>query len=823
MPETTEQSRQPRITLQVAIAGLLVLLIFLPVFIVRFVLTPEWIEENVVPEIERTLGRDVDFDDISLGFRGLSLEGLVVAEDPAFKRAEPAPFAELDRLVLRVKILPLLSKRLEIREILLGDPLIVVHRNAEGRFNFESLTGDGDTDDAAAAAEPAGDDAAANDGESAVFNILADRIRLQNAHLIFIDEFRPDGAANRVELTRFNLAADGFSLEEPFEATAYLTLIADGTEMTRVEVAAQFEPLAPFIGLDVEVGTLDIDRLVEVFGGGGSEDTEAAGDEPLEIGEYHVSTRITADRIVASGVDVEDVDCEGLLLESKLTLRECSFGAGGGKIAVNADVDLGATPFVYNADIDVADVELDALGESFDVAPLEEIGGSLGLRILIAGAGAPDTDAWARGKLAAGESFQIQNLDLDDGSFVYPYATASGSTPVALRDVELESESLKLDERSEFNAEAELAVGDAPAVELDLAGSLDLARSTIATTLGVGDVDLDAITAALGPAADATAEPAAAAEEIGPIETPYAVSSVVDVRRLTTGGLAVEDFHTELRLGDGKLTVTDTNASIADGSVAATATVDLARKGLGYRAGIDVREVDAAKLVAPFWSDSMGTLTGTLSTDVAIDGAGTTDDAWRRNLTGKGNVAIDGGSFRNSALMGAVGRFTGLSAFSDLDLEDSGGPFTIGDGRWSTTGIHLGNDVREVRLIGDLGLDGKIDLELRLRAAPTADATTGANAGASALLLTSADGWKEIPVAVGGTLDAPRPSFPKRAVADRAKELVPKLLTDKLLGGGEDGGGQGDGAEAPAADPNDGEPEEPLGRVLQGLGGLLGQ
>ncbi len=222
MSEETTDTKSRWITLQVAVAALFVLMIVAPVFIVKFVLTPEWVDENVVPEIEKAIGREVEFEDLGLGFRGLSLKRLSVSENPAFARADLPEFASLDRLVLRVKLLPLLRRRLIISQIVLADPVIVVHRDAEGAFNFSTLgehgeteTGEGQAPEAAEAPpeQDAGDTGEDEDAGEAGLAIVAERIRLQNARVIFINETAEGRAQEKIELRRFNLVAQGFSLE----------------------------------------------------------------------------------------------------------------------------------------------------------------------------------------------------------------------------------------------------------------------------------------------------------------------------------------------------------------------------------------------------------------------------------------------------------------------------------------------------------------------------------------------------------------------------------------------------------------------------------
>jgi len=96
-------------------------------------------QDHYKPLIEEALNRKIELQGIRLTIWprvGARVIGFKVMDDPAFSSD---PFASLSSLDVGVKLLPLLSKRVEIEEIALREPLITVIKNKDGITNFSTL------------------------------------------------------------------------------------------------------------------------------------------------------------------------------------------------------------------------------------------------------------------------------------------------------------------------------------------------------------------------------------------------------------------------------------------------------------------------------------------------------------------------------------------------------------------------------------------------------------------------------------------------------------------------------------------------------------
>ena len=96
-------------------------------------------QDQYKPLIEQALNRKVRLEDIRLTIWpriGASVVGFTILDDPSFGSA---PFASLTSLDIGVKLLPLLSQRIEVEEITLRDPVITVIKNRGGLMNVSTI------------------------------------------------------------------------------------------------------------------------------------------------------------------------------------------------------------------------------------------------------------------------------------------------------------------------------------------------------------------------------------------------------------------------------------------------------------------------------------------------------------------------------------------------------------------------------------------------------------------------------------------------------------------------------------------------------------
>ena len=119
--------------------GVLVVLLVAAILSLPFLIDLNKYQDQYKPLIEEALNRKIVLKDIRLTIWpriGVRVAGFTVQDDPAFGTG---PFASLTSLDVGVKLMPLLSKKVEVEEITLRDPLITIIKNRKGEMNLSTI------------------------------------------------------------------------------------------------------------------------------------------------------------------------------------------------------------------------------------------------------------------------------------------------------------------------------------------------------------------------------------------------------------------------------------------------------------------------------------------------------------------------------------------------------------------------------------------------------------------------------------------------------------------------------------------------------------
>lgn len=118
---------------------ILVVLILAGTLILKLVFTKDKIISMISPLIESSINRKVEIKDAGLsvwGGLGLNLKGVTIYNSPEFTQKE---LVQVETFSLKVKLLPLLRKRLELVKVVLEKPRVVVEKNQRGAYNWDNL------------------------------------------------------------------------------------------------------------------------------------------------------------------------------------------------------------------------------------------------------------------------------------------------------------------------------------------------------------------------------------------------------------------------------------------------------------------------------------------------------------------------------------------------------------------------------------------------------------------------------------------------------------------------------------------------------------
>ena len=135
----------------------LALLIVAAVVVLPMVVDPNDYKPQILAAAKDKLGRDLAIDeDLSLSvfpWLGIETGGVRVGNAAGFKAEW---FAEVDRLGLKVKLMPLLSRQVDVDNVLVKGLRLNLEKDAKGKTNWEDLAAQQDEPAPPDAAEPAG-------------------------------------------------------------------------------------------------------------------------------------------------------------------------------------------------------------------------------------------------------------------------------------------------------------------------------------------------------------------------------------------------------------------------------------------------------------------------------------------------------------------------------------------------------------------------------------------------------------------------------------------------------------------------------------------
>ncbi len=303
----------------------------------------------IIEQAEKALGRKVSVGAIRLTLLtglGVEMGEVQIAEDPLFG---DRPFVTADTLKVRVKLLPLFQRRVEITQLLLEEPKMFFIRDRQGRWNYQGILERGQP-------PTPGERTPSREGipEGApIPPLLVTNVRMEAGEIIVLDRRGLKGKPLRLE--GVNLTASQRDITTPvtfaFEGTVAVSPPA------RLRVSGQAGPLPAegfhrlpvqgrvvLQGLDLKAirpympkqlpfhleGKVDID----IKGEGAWEaltfradaDLVQAGIEylqlfrkgPGEVGEFHMAGELLKDRMEVSSLIA---NVKGVRFEGKGTVK----------------------------------------------------------------------------------------------------------------------------------------------------------------------------------------------------------------------------------------------------------------------------------------------------------------------------------------------------------------------------------------------------------------------------------------------------------------------------------------------------------------------
>ncbi len=228
-------------TLKIVLIGVVSLIVLVALLLTGVVLfvDPNDFRGQISSQVEKQTGRELAIGNIDLSvfpWLGLELSRVALSNAPGFG---DAPFARVEETEVRVKLLPLLGRELEVKTIRIQDLTLNLARNAQGATNWDDLTAG-----AQDSAPQAGKDPAPSQTGSPLAVLAVGGLEIQNAAVSWDDRQQDRSVA----LENLNLSVGAIQPDDPFDMDMSCTirsrepaLEADITLETRARVAKSLD------------------------------------------------------------------------------------------------------------------------------------------------------------------------------------------------------------------------------------------------------------------------------------------------------------------------------------------------------------------------------------------------------------------------------------------------------------------------------------------------------------------------------------------------------------------------------------------------------
>lgn len=752
----------------------IVILVIAGLIALPFIVDPNDYKQEISSQVEKATGRTLTLDgDIKLSvFPWIALElGPLTLSNAAGFKADS--FAKVQAAEIRIKLMPLLKKQLEMDTIILDGLALNLEKNKTGKTNWDDLV---------AKNEPSTDstqkaDVKSNDDAPALAAISIAGVKLTNANILWSDAT----TAENYQLQNFNLNTDPLVPGKPTALDMEFDVAS-----TKPQAQAHIKlDTKVMVDLENQHYTLtDLNLTTQVTGKElpfSQSNLTLSGDinadmmkQLVSIDDLTMSAQANNDKQsidaklsaqISSNLATQQSTIKGLVLSAEVL--DPTLPNGKAKLNVTADI---------STDMKQQTMTLSALViDAYDLL----ISGDIKTSKLLS-----DNPNFVGNIIV--KPFNLRQL-ANDLNVELP-AMADDST---LKLVQL---------TTEFEGSTKHINAKQLNVTLDqskLSGRLainNFAKPAFDFKLNLDEIDADRYlppaskTEAPKAAAAAPTETSTSAEQL-PLEALRQINAkgTLDIGKLKISGMHSERIHLEINAANGLINLSPMSANMYQGEYQGNVGLDARGKTLKLSLNESLKGVKVGPLLKDLTGDDK--LSGTANAQAKLTGNGATMLQIKQTLSGNGNFSFTDGAVKGINIAESIRKaqatlkgetLPASDAPVQTDFSNLSGSFTASDGIISNQDLLAMSPLLRINGAGkiDLPKDG-IDYGLKVSIVETSKGQ-GGKALADLKGLT-------IPVKITGTFSNPKPtvdlaSMLKERATDEVKAKVADKLKDKLGG-----------------------------------------
>ena len=178
-------------------------------------------KDYLIGQAEQSLGRKIKVDDVQATLwsgLGVRLSNFAMADDPAYGSED---FIRARDLQINFKFWPLLHREVQVKRVILHNPVVLVIRNAAGDYNFSTIGKAKDKEKKSASPKEEKERGAKDAATPATW--LVSLVNISGGDVRYID--RRDGTD--LQLRQLDLNVEAVDLNQPFAVKLAAALYAD--------------------------------------------------------------------------------------------------------------------------------------------------------------------------------------------------------------------------------------------------------------------------------------------------------------------------------------------------------------------------------------------------------------------------------------------------------------------------------------------------------------------------------------------------------------------------------------------------------------------
>lgn len=716
------------------VVAIVIVLLVVVSLAVKLIFTKEKLMAMIQPRVEKALNRQVRIEDISPSiFKGLGVDikGLEISNLLGYEQKD---FFKIKSFSVRVKFLPLLKRRIEVKRIILDQPEIFIEKNKEGILSIADLMKGGGGPLPLVLFE----NVQTKNG-SFTYEDLSNGSRIflggieQKGKLVSDQNYENGRSEGKLSIREIDLKLPGFKSKLPelsfvLQHKVSFSLTGDSLSVEQVkidlakislEIKGVVKDLKMNPQADLALSSKDIsiqDLLSSI---------PAEKNSPLSQLKSSGKMRMTASlkgelkgKTLPSfkgQVSLKDVRVDFAKVPQPFILPSGQIDFDNQSLSIiTQDAKLGNTPLELKAVIDnYADPNLTSeLKTKFDLAIVKEVqklpeGTNL--------SGSVDIDAKAFGKLKKPEQLDLsgrlalRSVEISSPNLTVPVKNLNSDMALSKGILNIENLSLNMGKSSlSLNGKVENVVQSL------VPGKGAPKKPFLSFRLNSPFVDLDEIMPVEEKGKPKEKQPLKTAPPFPDVDA----SGQVEVKKLLFRQVELQNLVANLEIKNRVIKVQNVAANVYNGVVGGDATYDLTDvNDPKFDIKVSASKIEANNFLSRFalFKDH---LFGNLNLTADFSGTGQSTEQIVRSLIASGSGTITDGKLVNWDLLNQISTYLKMNEFKEEKIRTLTNSFKVNQGRVFFEDFQALTTSGDWKATGSVGLDGSLDYSVNLVLSP---------------------------------------------------------------------------------------------------------